>query len=80
MDTKIQSNALRNAQQAAELRCRIDDILSRWCPAFSIKHEIFEQQVIRALLHFGAYELDVQRVMRGEQPIRTDYPLPLPKI
>lgn len=34
--------------------------------------------MMRALLHLNAYEQDVARVSRGERPIRTSYPIPLP--
>ncbi len=55
----------------------IDDILGRWCP---VQGEELPIRMMRALLQLNAFELDYKRVLAGEQPIRTDYPLPLPKV
>jgi len=71
---------MTHAQHIAELKTGINETLTRWCPEFSLKTEVGDIQVLRALLAFRAYDLDAQRVLRGEQPIRTDYPLPLPKL
>jgi hypothetical protein len=63
----------------SELRQQMDGVLQRWCPEFSRRTETYEVQMMRALLQVNAYELDAKRSLAGERPIRTDYPLPLPK-
>ncbi len=59
-----------------EIQNTINDVLSRWAP---FPEETFQQKVMRALLQLAAFEKDYKRVMNGEQPIRTFYPLELPK-
>lgn len=67
---------MNDEQQLKELRETINDVLSRWAPFPNDPHE---HKVMRALLHLAAYEKETKRVLAGEQPIRTNYPLPLPK-
>lgn len=57
---------------------RIDGLIRRWCPEFSRLNETKEMQLMRVMLQLNAYEMDASRVLLGQSPIRTDYPLPLP--
>lgn len=57
--------------------CALCGVLDRWCPAAHRDEEV-ALRMMRALLLLNAYEEDSKRVLRGERPIRTDYPLPLP--
>jgi len=66
---------MTHVEQVSEACDTIDEVLSRWAP---FNDEPANTRMIRALLHLAAYEKDVERVQRGERPIRTDYPLPLP--
>lgn len=65
--------------QVDETKQSLDRVLNEWCPEFSRKTETYEVQMMRALLQLNAYDLDARRVLAGEQPIRTSYPLPLPQ-
>lgn len=69
---------MTEAEHQAELLKGIDAIIQRWCPEFSIQTESRSVQTMRTLLALNAYDLDAQRCLRGERPIRSDYPLPLP--
>jgi hypothetical protein len=71
---------MTDAEQQVELQRGLQETIARWCPEFSRQTEPIEVQLMRTLLHFRAYDLDVQRVLAGQRPIRTDYPLPLPKV
>ncbi|MEI8319487.1 MAG: hypothetical protein WCH79_16215 [Planctomycetia bacterium] len=64
---------LTPADEAAET---VRGVLSRWAPDSAEPNEV---RTLRALLLLGAYEKDVARALMGEPPIRTDYPLPLPR-
>jgi len=70
---------MTDQEQQAELLRGVTEIINRWCPEFSLKTETREIQIMRTLLSFNAYDLDAQRCIRGERPIRSDYPLPLPQ-
>lgn len=70
---------MTEAEQQAELLRGFEETAARWCPEFSLKTESRSVQTMRTLLAFRAYDLDAQRCLRGERPIRTDYPLPLPQ-
>lgn len=61
--------------QLAETQGILEGVVSRWAPSTG---EQFDIRMMRALLHLNAYEQDVARVNRGERPIRTSYPIPLP--
>jgi hypothetical protein len=65
-------------QHMNELQETVNGIMERWCPA-TFNHEPMESRMLRVILHLNAYELDAKRSLAGEAPIRTDYPLPLPK-
>lgn len=69
---------MTEAEQQAELLRGLEETAARWCPEFSLKTESKNVQTMRTLLAFRAYDLDAQRCLKGERPIRTDYPLPLP--
>lgn len=66
---------MTSTQQGDEALRHLKEVVNRWAPA---SNEEFEVRMMRALLHLYAYEKEVERVMRGERPIRTDYPIPLP--
>ena len=63
-----------NDNQAMEIKEVIDGVLDRWSPD---KSESFEIRTMRALLFLNAFEKDSERFRNGEDPIRTDYPIPL---
>ena len=69
---------MTEAEHQAELLRGFEETAARWCPEFSLQTESKSVQTMRTLLAFRAYDLDAQRCLRGEQPIRSDYPLPLP--
>lgn len=60
-----------------EARKILEGVVDRWC---SRKGEEFQVRMMRALLNLNAFEADYRLVMEGKRPIRTDYPLPLPKV
>ena len=62
-------------KQLEETREVLDGVMTRWAPFPSEPQDI---RMMRSLLHLHAYEKDVERCLKGETPIRTDYPLPLP--
>ena len=61
--------------QLAETQGILEGVVSKWSPSTD---EQFDIRMMRALLQLNAYEQDVARVNRGEPPIRTSYPIPLP--
>lgn len=62
-----------------ELQKILQDTVDRWCPP-NFNDESFSNRMARALLNLNAYEEDFKATENGKQPIRTDYPLPLPKM
>jgi len=69
---------MNDAGRQREIERAIERIIDRWCPEESKKKEPMNVKFIRTLLHLHAYDEDAQRVLRGEKPVRNDYPLPLP--
>jgi hypothetical protein len=69
---------MTDEQQIGELKEMLQQVTNRWCPEFSLLTETVQQQQLRALLQLNAYTMDADRVLKGERPIRTIYPLPLP--
>lgn len=61
--------------QLAETQGILEGVVSRWAPSTG---EQFDIRMMRALLQLNSYEQDVARVNRGELPVRTSYPIPLP--
>lgn len=59
----------------AETQQNLESVVDKWAPKTD---ERFTIRMMRALLNLNAYHLDSERCLRGEQPIRTDYPLSLP--
>ncbi len=66
---------MEDSQYMREVNDAIDKTIDNWSPD---KNEEKEVRMMRALLRLNAFSLDCQRVLRGEKPIRTDYPLALP--
>ena len=58
------------------IRDRVQQIIDEWSPRSQL--EPFEARMTRTLLELAAFRDDTNRVLAGERPIRTDYPLPLP--
>ena len=67
---------MTTAQQMAETQQILERTVDRWSPKTT---EPFSSRMMRALIHLNAYEQDAARVLRGERPIRTDYPIALPE-
>lgn len=58
---------------------RLKGVIDRWGKLPNGEDEALDIKMSRALLNLAAYEDDAKRSLAGERPIRTDYPLPLPK-
>ena len=63
------------SQQQKETKALLEGVLKRWAP---FPNDPLEHKMMRALLNLNAFEMDCERVRKGEKPIRTDYPIPLP--
>jgi hypothetical protein len=66
---------MEDNQYVREANDAINTTIDNWS---SEKCEDKVVRMMRALLNLHAFSLDYQRVLRGERPIRTSYPLPLP--
>lgn len=66
---------MKTEQEKTEVLKMLESVVSKWSPDTG---EPFQVRMMRALLNLNAYHLDAERVLRGEPPIRTIYPLPLP--
>jgi hypothetical protein len=66
-------------QQLAEVREIVTATVDRWCPKV-FNYEPFEVRMMRAILAVNAYEMEVERALKGERAIRTDFHLPLPVV
>ena len=62
----------------SEIYGRIQGVVERWGALPNGEREGFEIESRRALLNLAAFEDDAKRSLRGERPIRTDYPVQLP--
>lgn len=78
MKKEIKKATFSEDDQLREAREIISNVLKLWCPV-GYRTESVEHQMLRALFQVNAYGLDLKRIQEGKTPIRTLYPIPLPK-